>query len=720
MVSNHKKSILLVEDEALLALFEKNQLEKEGYEVKHVFNGEEAIRFVLIHKYHFDLILMDIDLGEGLDGTETATEILKEIQIPILFLSSHTERDIVQRTETITSYGYVVKNSGITVLDASIKMAFKLSEANEIMKSKRDHLETVLRSIGDAVIATDTDGRIQKMNPVAENLIGWKFDDVAGVKLKDIFKIVNANTRETVENPVDIVLSTDRTVGLANHTILISKEGKEYQIADSGSPIRDLNGETKGVVLVFRDVTSDYEIQSKINYQAYILENVLDSVIATDSEMRITYWNKAAEKIYGWKAEEVIGKLSFEILQTNFLNISREQVIQQIFEKGNYFGEVIQKRKDDSPIEIEVNTILLKDNNGQANGYIAVARDISERKQSRKRIDATESKLTQIIDTAMDAIISIDKDKKIVLFNRAAEMMFGYLAEERIGQSLDVLIPMEFRATHDKKIDHFSETGVSRRSMGELGQIHGLRSNGEIFPIEASISQITVNNEKLYTVILRDESLRSENENKIKKLLADKENILKEIHHRMKNNMTAIFTLLSMKADSQKEETTKTILLESAARVKCMAVLYDKLYYSDTNNSVLLEDYFPVILREIVDIFPRVVKLNVKIETKGISLGAKILSSVGIILNELITNSMKHAFKDHNKNEIFFEIAKIGQKMILVYSDNGIEIPPSVTTQNSSGFGLQLISMLVSQLGGEMEIGYQQGPKFKIRFDSQN
>ena len=135
-----KKSLLLVEDEALIALNNKRSLERYGYWVEIANCGEKALE-ILERGPDFDLVLMDINLGKGLDGTETASRILQTQEVPIVFLSSHTEPEIVERTEKISSYGYVVKNSSITVLDASIKMAFKLFEANRKLKESRDGLK---------------------------------------------------------------------------------------------------------------------------------------------------------------------------------------------------------------------------------------------------------------------------------------------------------------------------------------------------------------------------------------------------------------------------------------------------------------------------------------------------------------------------------------------------------------------------------------------------
>lgn len=125
MPENNKKRILLVEDEAIIALNEKASLEKYGYEVSIVSSGDDAVAYIKNDPF-IDLILMDIDLGEGMDGTQAAEKILEFHDLPVLFLSSHSEPEIVEKTEKITSYGYVVKDAGVTVLDASIKMAFKL------------------------------------------------------------------------------------------------------------------------------------------------------------------------------------------------------------------------------------------------------------------------------------------------------------------------------------------------------------------------------------------------------------------------------------------------------------------------------------------------------------------------------------------------------------------------------------------------------------------
>lgn len=185
------KTILLVEDEAVTARIETHKLTSYGYRVKHTQTGEHAVDMVCRQGEPVDLILMDIDLGAGIDGTEAARRILQNRDIPVVFLSSHTELEIVEKTEKITSYGYVVKQSGITVLDASIKMAFKLHDSKMKEKRKEEELSeselkffTMFQTAPAGIsLATIPDGSLHDVNRA------WL--DITGFSARD----------EVVENP---------------------------------------------------------------------------------------------------------------------------------------------------------------------------------------------------------------------------------------------------------------------------------------------------------------------------------------------------------------------------------------------------------------------------------------------------------------------------------------------------------------------------------------
>jgi PAS domain S-box-containing protein len=201
MDDKEKKVILLVEDEAIIAMTESMELKNYGYDVIHVLNGHKAIEAVNNTTNIIDLILMDINLGNNLDGTEIAKIILKDHDIPLLFLSSHTEREIVNKTEDITFYGYVVKDSGIIVLDASIKMAFRLYEANQNLKKQKIELENKKKSLQvfekryrrlfesakDGIIILNADnGVIVDVNPYLINMLGYSKENFLTKHIWDI------------------------------------------------------------------------------------------------------------------------------------------------------------------------------------------------------------------------------------------------------------------------------------------------------------------------------------------------------------------------------------------------------------------------------------------------------------------------------------------------------------------------------------------------------
>ena len=154
MNDNHKKTLLLVEDEVLIALCKQKELERYGYNVLTVNTGEKAIA-ISKENEEIDLILMDIDLGCGIDGTQAAELILKDKELPVVFMSSHTDPEVVEKTEKIASYGYVVKSSNITVLDSSIKMAFKLYKAYKKIYESEEKYRANFEIESDAIFIYD-------------------------------------------------------------------------------------------------------------------------------------------------------------------------------------------------------------------------------------------------------------------------------------------------------------------------------------------------------------------------------------------------------------------------------------------------------------------------------------------------------------------------------------------------------------------------------------
>jgi PAS domain S-box-containing protein len=224
--------------------------------------------------------------------------------------------------------------------------------------------------------------------------------------------------------------------------------------------------------------------------------------------------------------------------------------------------------------------------------------------------------------------------------------------------------------------------------------------------------------------MIQDITERRLSEERIKKLFEEKEVLLREVHHRIKNNMSTMMGLLSLQADSTNDAESVEILYKAKNRMQSMAVLYDKLYRSDNFREMSIKEYLLPLIAEIIEIFPN--KENVKIETQieDFIIDINILSPIGIIINELITNAMKHAFPDRDDGIIIVEariedadIKGQGNNVSIVIQDNGSGLDDSVDIESTAGFGLKLIGLLVKQLRGKISIERGKGTKYIMKFD---
>jgi two-component sensor histidine kinase len=213
-----------------------------------------------------------------------------------------------------------------------------------------------------------------------------------------------------------------------------------------------------------------------------------------------------------------------------------------------------------------------------------------------------------------------------------------------------------------------------------------------------------------------DVTVHKQAEETINKLLLEKEIILKEVHHRIKNNMYTIFILLTTQAEERNNPEIKNILLDAASRVQSMGILYDRLYLSDIKSEVSLQSYLPALIKQIMEIFSRDDSIKVETDIEDIVFGANELSHFGIIINELITNAMKYAFIGRTGGKISINILKKEDLITMTFRDNGNGISEQPVPDSSSGFGMKLVNMLVSQMNGSMSVQNDNGTKFTIVF----
>lgn len=405
-VAEVKKTILLVEDEFLIAMMESRDLEAGGYYVIHAADGPEAVAVIHEKGEAIDLVLMDIDLGPGMDGTDAARQILEIRDLPVIFLSSHTEMEIVRKTEEITSYGYVVKNSGVTVLLASIRMAFRLFEANrkiflknneilrassrlmelneELLRSRNSIAESeerykrIFESFIDIYYRVDASGIITEVSPSVEELSGWSMGEVIGRSVRDVY--LEPADRE-------LFLSAIAREGRINgyEVAFKRRDGQVIPISIHAKLIFDKNGAPAGIEGTLRDISGRKRTEDMFyrTFEKYrmLVDNSVDMIWTMDTSGIITYVSPAWEKVLGYSPDYTTGK-DFRV----FLHPDDEPWCSGLILRGISSGERIKsppyrlRNSDGTYRWHEAHGVAVYGRDGVSHLIVGISRDIHERK----------------------------------------------------------------------------------------------------------------------------------------------------------------------------------------------------------------------------------------------------------------------------------------------------------------------------------------------------
>jgi len=269
-------------------------------------------------------------------------------------------------------------------------------EAELALRRSEASLSATLTSIGDGVIATDTEGRVTRLNPVAAKLCGWSQTDAVGQPIEKVFEIVNEYTRLPAQNPVARVLAEGIVVGLANHTSLLARDGRETPIADSGAPIRDPSGTMLGAVLVFRDVGAERAAEAALRASEERLRLMIASirdyaVFMLDPEGHVATWNPGAEAIKGYRADEIIGRhFSIFYPETDIRAGKPERELVTAAAVGRFEDEDWRLRKDGSRFWGNVVISAIRNDSGELIGFTKVTRDMTDRRMAAAQLLGAE------------------------------------------------------------------------------------------------------------------------------------------------------------------------------------------------------------------------------------------------------------------------------------------------------------------------------------------
>ncbi|MEI7811349.1 MAG: PAS domain-containing protein [Ignavibacteria bacterium] len=440
MSEKKQKTILLVEDEIILAISGKRTLEKFGYNVVTVNTGEKAIEICKVNN-SIDLIIMDIDLGAGLDGTETAIELLKEHAIPIVFLSSHTEPEIVEKTEKITSYGYVVKNSGDTVLGASIKMAFKLFDAhkkveNELTEHKRTEvaLRESERTLQEAqhiahigswqwTIATDTvnwSKELYNITGLDPNLPAPSYARMSSIYMPESWSRLSVAVAKALQFKEPYGLDLD----------IVRPDKSERHVFVRGEADYDANGNVAGLHGTVQDLTENKHSEITFNNKLLILASNIEGYIAYVNADTLQYelvndafanaFGIPEEKIIGRHIKDIIGEKNFQFALKYIDEVKEGKSVscESSFEAGSEMRW------------IQVNCSPVTNADGQVTSIAVVSYDITERKQTGDALQKNISRLELAMNVADMAWWEMELPSGNVAFGKRKAEILGFPPEK--------------------------------------------------------------------------------------------------------------------------------------------------------------------------------------------------------------------------------------------------------------------------------------------------
>ncbi|MFN8362090.1 MAG: PAS domain S-box protein [Candidatus Kapaibacterium sp.] len=442
----NQSTIVLIDDEHLVTEDLKILLTTMGYSVPATAATlEDALPLTTSHRP--DIIVMDMGLLERAANTDTARNILNTLSIPVVFIADQVDRARLKRAGITRSHGYILKPFDEQEIRMTIDLALAHSTTNTELLESREWLATTLQSIGDAVIATDKQGRVKFMNPVAEQLTGWTQAEATGIPLPDVFTIINQTSRKAVPNPVELVLRDGNIVGLANHTILIAKGGKEYNIDDSAAPIHAPYKELSGVVLTFRDITEKYRIEAAIEaserrFRAMIEHNQ-DMIRLVDATGKLLYISPSAERITGYTVDEFDGHMMLEITHPDDLS-DVLKIIDVLFSRPGVSLHVQYRIRHKAGhwlwMEGTVTNLL---HDPAVGAIVSNIRDITPRKLAEEKLRESHALLTSITEGTDDIIFVKDMEGRYMFVNSPITLINGYRPDEMIGKTDHELFPPE-------------------------------------------------------------------------------------------------------------------------------------------------------------------------------------------------------------------------------------------------------------------------------------
>lgn len=581
-----------------------------------------------------------------------------------------------------------------------------------LLRDSEEKFRSVIETAMDAIVIIEEDGNIILWNSGAETIFGYSADEAKG---KPLTLIIPARNHENYKNAMKELMKTEgkKFNGKYHEQTGLRKDGSEIPTEMSLTQLKV--DEKSYYTAIIRDITERKLNEEKIAEFNVRLQATIDAIpdlmLEIDEEGRFYDYNAPFELYL--PPEKFLGKTVNDVYPSKAAHKIME-ALKIAVEKGKHRGTVYELDMPDGKRYFEL-SISKKSSPKSKPHFIAMVRDITERKKAEIALHESEEKFRTILESSPDSITVSDLDMKIIECNQATvDMHHAHSKEEIKGlNALELVDPNDV-----EKLKQIVRQVLSNMEIVTF-EVNLYKQDGTLFPAEISGNVIVdSSNEPIaFVAITKDITRRKKADEQIKQSLKEKEMLLKEIHHRVKNNLMIISSLLNLQSQYIKDKASLDIFKESQNRARSMALIHEKLYQTTDLKRIDFGDYIRTIVNELFKTFnvdTEQIKLIINVEDIFLDINSAI--PLGLIVNELITNCFKYAFPEDESGEIIVDFRSENDEFILTVSDTGIGFPEDLDFKNTSSLGLQLVNNLTDQIDGEVELDTSIGTEFKVKF----
>lgn len=631
-------------------------------------------------------------------------------------ISSDSHIFPIEITATQSEYG---DKPAVFCLIRNISERKKIEGA---LKQSENLYRTLVETHQDGLSIMDLKGKILYCNQKKVKMFGYDNpDQIIG---KNGFDLLAQEERKRGTEELQKIFQQGILVNL--EFTALRKDGSNFPAEFSASLLRDEKGQPVQIVDIMRDITERKKVEQAIReserrYRESI-ENSPSPIFAINKKGIIQIWNAACETTFQYKKEQMISKAHYRRLWNPKDLESIQAKINKIWKGKTLNNENMTYFCKDGSIRHTVSRLYpLHDEENRIYACVFANTDITERKKMEDDLLTEHSFRSGIIKNAAEGLCVSHEIKnfpyiKFTIWNDRMTEMTGYTREEinRIGwyQSLHPDTDVQARA-----IDRMKDITKGNDLLDEEWEI--TRSDGQKRTLTISTSSLSSSDGKNHVLaIMHDITQRRQAEEKMKASLKEKEVLLQEIHHRVKNNMQIISSLLNLQSNALIDKKTIELFRESRNRIRSMALIHEKLYQSQNLAQINFGEYIETLVTHLFHTYKidlSVIKL--KTELNDVHLDINTAIPCGLIMNELVSNSLKHAFPDGKKGDIkIFLKKRTNGRVSLSIIDNGIGFAQKYNPKNPKTLGLQIVNDLVHQINGKLYFQDKRGAHFRIEF----